>query len=129
MTTEVEVNDPDGEDTSCVSHAVLSADLVKEMPKLNAQDPVQYQVLERLAQLQEALLIRDPLMATHLAAIHKSMIEHEEIVNLLTDDEIATIVGAQQAHTGISLVAEVTGKKAGNAKAAARASKLSLGDL
>ena len=106
----------------------LAAPLAAETPKLDATDPVHFEVLSRLALLEEALLARDPMMKMHLGAIHKNLITHEELVHLLSDDQIGQIVAAQQQHTSITLVQEVS-SKAGKAKAANRTAKLSLDDL
>ena len=106
----------------------LAAPLAAETPKLDAADPVHFEVLSRLALLEEALLARDPMMKMHLAALHKSLITHEELVHLLSDDQIGQTVAAQQQHTNITLVQEVS-SKAGKAKAANRTAKLSLDDL
>lgn len=96
--------------------------------KLNPADPIQFEFMTRLAQLEEALLARDSMMKMHLGAIHKAMITHEELVHLLSDEEIGKIVGAQQSHTNTSLAIEVSSKK-GKAAAANRTAKLGLDDL
>lgn len=94
---------------------------------LDTTNPVHQGFLQRLADLETALLERDPLMKTHLGAIHKAMIEYEEIANLLRPEEIAKIMAAQQQHTGIVLRAETLGKsKAATNK---KAAQLGLGDL
>lgn len=94
---------------------------------LDTTNPVHAGFLQRLADLETALLERDPLMKTHLGAIHKTMIEYEEIANLLRPEEIAKIMAAQQQHTGIVLRAETLGKsKAATNK---KAAQLGLGDL
>lgn len=94
---------------------------------LDTSNPVHQGFLQRLADLETALLARDPLMKTHLGAIHKAMIEYEEIANLLRPEELAKIMAAQQAHTGVVLRAEVLGKtKAATNK---KAAQLGLGDL
>ena len=95
--------------------------------KLDTTNPVHQGFLQRLADLETALLERDPMMKTHLGAIHKAMIEYEEIANLLRPEEIAKIMAAQQQHTGIVLRAETLGKsKAATNK---KAAQLGLGDL
>lgn len=94
---------------------------------LDTSNPIHQGFLQRLADLETALLERDPLMKTHLGAIHKTMIEYEEIANLLRPEEIAKIMAAQQQHTGIVLRAETLGKsKAATNK---KAAQLGLGDL
>ena len=94
---------------------------------LDVSNPVHQGFLQRLAELEVALLERDPLMKTHLGAIHKAMIQYEEIANLLRPDEIAKIMAAQQAHTGMILKAEILGKsKAATNK---KAAQLGLNDV
>lgn len=95
--------------------------------KLDITNPVHQSFLQRLADVEAALLARDPLMKTHLGAIHKAMIEYEEIPNLLRPEEIAKIMAAQQAHTGIVLRAEVVGKS--KAAAGKKAAGLGLNDV
>lgn len=94
---------------------------------LDVSNPVHQDFLQRLADLEAALLIRDPLMKTHLGAIHKMMIGYEEIANLLTVEEISKIMEAQQQHTGIVLRAETVGKS--KAAATKKANQLSINDV
>lgn len=94
---------------------------------LDTSNPVHQNFLQRLADLETALLARDPLMKTHLGEIHKHMIQYEEIANLLRPEEIAKIMAAQQQHTGIVLRAEAVGRsKAATTK---KAAKLGVDDL
>lgn len=106
----------------------LAEALTPEPPKLDPADPLQFEMLTRLASLEEALLARDPLMKTHLGAIHKQLITHEELVHLLSPVQIGEIVRAQQSHTNTSLAQEVT-TTSGKAKAAKRAAQHGIGDL
>lgn len=88
---------------------------------LDTSNPVHQNFLQRLSDLEAALLARDPLMKTHLGEVHKHMIQYEEIANLLRPEEIAKIMAAQQQHTGIVLRAETLGKsKAATNKKAAK---------
>lgn len=130
MNTET-INIPsDSPDEVLPDAALLSVGLIAtaDMPRLSAAEPQQFELLTRLASLEEALLAKDPMMPTHLAAIHRSLVTHEELVHLLTDDQIGAIVNAQQSHTNTFLAAEVT-TKTGSNKAAGRAAKLTLSDL
>ncbi len=94
---------------------------------LDTTNPIHQNFLQRLADLEAALLARDPLMKTHLGEIHKHMIQYEEISNLLRPHEIAKIMAAQQQHTGVILRAEVVGKS--KAAAGKKAAKLGVNDL
>lgn len=94
---------------------------------LDITNPTHQEFLQRLADVETALLNRDPLMKTHLGAIHKAMMQYEEIANLLRPHEIAKIMSAQQAHTGIVLRAETVGKT--KAAASKKAAQLGLNDV
>lgn len=50
-------------------------------------------------------------MKTHLGAIHKTMIQYDDIPNLLKAHEIAKIMAAQQVHTNTTLAQTVAKKK------------------
>lgn len=77
--------------------------------------------LQRLEELQGMLLAKDPAMPGHLAAIHKQLIQFDELVHLLTDEQIGIIMASQQQHSKTVLVGSAT-TKTGKA-AAARATK------
>lgn len=128
MTTELLPPDDADAELSPVE-ALMAAAIATPAPlRLDATNAVHFDMMTRLAQLEEALLARDPLMKVHLGAIHKLWTQNEELVHLLSDEEIGKIVAAQQAHTQTSLISELTAK-AGATKAAARASKTTLADL
>jgi len=124
-TTQTTSSSADEQATAGAS--ILAAPLA-ETPTLDAANPLHFNMLDRLAQLEAALLARDPLMKVHLGAIHKEMIQHEELVHLLSNEQIGKVIGAQQLHTNTMLAAEVS-SKAGKAKAANRTAKLGLDDL
>lgn len=94
---------------------------------LDITNPVHQEFLQRLSDVETALLNRDPLMKTHLGAIHKAMLQYEEIANLLRPEEIAKIMAAQQAHTGIVLRVETVSKS--KAAASKKAATLGLNDV
>lgn len=93
-----------------------------------APNPANHKLLAKIDLLEQALLVQDPQMKTHLAEIHKLLISFEELVHLLPHDKIAKIMEAQQLHTNTTLVASVTApsKKASVAK---KAAGLGMGDL
>lgn len=95
---------------------------------LDETNPLHLGFKNRLLELEAALLAKDPLMKNHLAEIHKSMIQHEEIVHLLSEDDIAKIMAAQQVHVGVTLVAAASGKS-GKAASAKKSAGLGMGDL
>jgi hypothetical protein len=85
------------------------------------------QCLQRLSLLEEALMTKDPEMKKHLAEIHKLLISFEELSHLLTNDEIAKIMAAQQIVTDTVLIGSTSGSK--KASATKKSTGLSLGDL
>lgn len=66
-------------------------------------------------------------MKTHLGMIHKTMIEYEEIPNLLTVEEISKIMTAQQAHTGVVLRQETV--KSSKSAATRKSAQIKLEDI
>lgn len=90
--------------------------------------PQAVMLLQRLGYLEEALLTKDPAMKGHIGEIHKLLIGYEELVHLLSNEEIAVLMTAQQIQTNTSLIANTTTTKA-KASSAAKTAKLSLGDL
>lgn len=95
--------------------------------QLDTGNPVHAGFLQRLADLESCLLARDPLMKTHLGMIHKTMIEYEEIPNLLTVEEISKIMTAQQAHTGVVLRQETV--KSSKSAATRKSAQIKLEDI
>lgn len=85
-------------------------------------------ILQRLDALEQALLAQDPEMPKHLGEIHRLLITHEELTHLLSDEQIAVIMGAQQLQTNTTLVAS-TASGAGKRAAAKKAATMSLLDL
>lgn len=70
---------------------------------------IKLDVQGRIQQIQDGLLKQDPLLPVHLSAIHSSLIQYEELVHLLSDEEIAVIVQGQSKHINVSLTKEITG--------------------
>lgn len=95
--------------------------------KLDLSNPIHASFLQRISDLEAALLTRDPLMATHLKEIHKTMIEYEEISPLLSVEEISKIMAAQQTHVAVFLRQEVV--KSSKAAASKKAAKVTLEDI
>lgn len=88
------------------------------------QHPLLDSLKQRLGNLEAALLAGDPEMKNHLREIHKSCIAHEELVHLLSDEDIATMMGAQQILTN-TVLAQAVAKKTATKKTAG----LTMGDL
>lgn len=84
----------------------------------------------KLQELEAALTENDPKMRVHLSEIHKHLIAFPDLVHLLSDDEIKTIIQSQAklANAVLSTVAESSAKSAAR-KESARLKKLDLSDL
>lgn len=98
------------------------------MSTLDSSIPTHAAALQRLELLHKALLERDPMMPNHLLEIHKQLITYEELVHLLTDEQIGIIMQAQQQHTNTTLIAATSGA-AGKAKAKKAGANLTISDL
>ena len=83
-----------------------------------------FEVQEKLAQLEAALLAGTPNMPTLLQSIHKQLKNDPAIVTLLSDEECAMMVQGLKKQTATSIATTAVKKKGGKA-----ISKLSLGDL
>ena len=95
----------------------MSADI--EFIKLDVQG--------RIQQIEQGLLTQDPQLPTHLSAIHSALIQYEELVHLLSDAEIKTLIAGQKKHTGTQLVSETI--KSSKASISKRIPKTSVDDL
>lgn len=79
-------------------------------------------VLGRIDQIQAGMLKQDPMLPMHLAQIHKTLIQFEELVHLLSDDDIRKLIAGQKKHVGAELVKETI-------KSRARVPKTTVDDL
>jgi len=73
-------------------------------------------VLGRIQQIEEGLLTRDPMMPTHLAAVHKTLIQYEELVHMLPDEAVKSLIAGQKKHVNVMLVKEIASKRVSTAK-------------
>ena len=90
-------------------------------------DFIKLDVQGRLQQIEQGLLTQDPQLPIHLASIHSALIQYEELVHLLSDAEIKTLIAGQKKHVGTQLVAETI--KASKATISKRIPKTSVDDL
>lgn len=90
-------------------------------------DFIKLDVQGRIQQLGEKLLQQDPMLPVHLGAIHSALIQYEELVHLLSDDDIQKLIAGQVKHTGVSVVKEITGKS--KTTISSRIPKTSVDDL
>ena len=70
---------------------------------------IKLDVQGRIKQIGDKLKEQDPLLPVHLSAIHGALIQYEELVHLLSDDDIKLLIAGQVKHTGVSIVKEITG--------------------
>jgi len=95
--------------------------------ELDLSNPVHAGFLQRLEDLETALLARDPMMPTHLAEIHKTLMQYDDIMPLLSVEEISKIMAAQQTHVALFLRQEVV--KGSKASAVKKTAKVTLDDI
>lgn len=105
----------------------ISGSELESKTNLDCTNPVHASFLQRLGELEASLLTRDPLMKTHLKVIHETMIAEEEIVNLLTVEEISKIMASQQVFTNTVLARDVA--KSSKARNSSKAAQISLDDV
>jgi hypothetical protein len=72
------------------------------------------QIQLAISELQEALLVSNPLMPTMLRKIHSALLNDPETVTLLTDAERSTVIQALIKQTGTVIVTAAI-KKPGKA--------------
>lgn len=83
----------------------------------------EFDVKEKIQQLKDALMQQHPQMPTLLHSIHSTLRKQPEVVTLLDDAEIGTLITALKKQTGVELVAKVSKPKAGSLK------RISVDDL
>lgn len=70
-----------------------------------------FEIKEKIAQLQQQMLSAHPLMPTLLRTIHTQLKADPEIVTLLEESEIKTVVSGLQEVTRVKLVTATAPKK------------------
>lgn len=73
----------------------------------NELDFIKLDVEGRIQQIAEKLHAQDPLLPTHLAAIHGALIQYEELVHMLSDEQIGQLVAGQMKQVGTKLTEEI----------------------
>ena len=68
------------------------------------------QTFQKIHDIEDMLLKRDPMMPMHLANIHKTLIQYEELAHLLSDEQIHQLIKGQTQVTGIEIVKATTSK-------------------
>jgi hypothetical protein len=79
------------------------------------------EISTKIEKLQELLLTSDPKMPEHLRAIHRTLIQYEELSHLLKEDQIAVLIEAAGKKLGVMLAEET---KKGNKKLTGGADEL-----
>lgn len=85
-----------------------------------------YEIREKLAELEEALLSTTPNMATLLRDIHRSLKKDPDVVTLLSEEDCSILVRGLKKQTNVTIATSVVKKGAGTKKAI---SKLTVADL
>jgi len=69
------------------------------------QQPLEVQQLKaRMLQIQDQLILKTPDLPVALADIHKNLLQHEELVHLLDDDDIALLHRTHELHKQYALI-------------------------
>jgi hypothetical protein len=66
-------------------------------------------VLTRLNSIESKLKEVDPQLGEHMKHIHKTLLAHEELVHILSDEKISVLMAGMQKYKNIQLV-EATSK-------------------
>lgn len=90
--------------------------------------PKYIEIQLKLADLQAALLAKNPQMPLLLRDIHSQLKQNPEVVTLLTEDEVAIVVSGLSSQT-LTHLAGSTLKSAKSATAKASLKKVSTDDL
>jgi hypothetical protein len=94
-----------------------------EFPKI--EQSVYSRLEQHLADLEAALLAKDPLMPQHLRSSHAMLITYPETIHLLDDGDVAKLIDAAEIHTKTEIVkASAAGKGTGTSR-----KKVSISDL
>lgn len=88
---------------------------------------IKLDVQGRIQQIESKLKEQDPLLPVHLSAIHGALIQYEELVHLLSDAEIKSLIAGQVKHVGVSITKEIT--SAPKSRVSSKIPKTSVDDL
>lgn len=72
-----------------------------------ARQLIQDNVWQKISELRVQLEANDPKIAGHISVIHTDLNKYEELVHLLSDEQIREIIAAQKGVTGTMLVQKV----------------------
>ncbi|PHQ81754.1 MAG: hypothetical protein COB66_01395 [Coxiella sp. (in: Bacteria)] len=71
----------------------------------------QYQIKEKLAELESMLLNKTPGMATALRSIHSALKKDSALVTILSDEECAILVNGLKKQTAVEIATSSLKKK------------------
>lgn len=74
-------------------------------------NPALEEISIKIQKLQDLLLASDPKMPEHLRAIHRTLVQYEELSHLLSEDQIAIILEGAQKKLGMILADETRNSK------------------
>ena len=80
---------------------------------------IQAEVLEKIEKISTALVTNDPMIEIHCSSVHKALLQHEELVHLLPDSEIAKLMAGMKKWKNLKLVAEVANTRTRSKKVTA----------
>lgn len=68
----------------------------------------QTEVLGKIDKIAATLTTNDPMLPLHCAAIHKALLENEELVHILPDDKIKVFMAGMMKYKNIKLIEEAS---------------------
>lgn len=69
------------------------------------QQPIEViKLMSTMQEIEQELLIKTPNLPRALIDLHKNLMEHEELVHLMSDEDIAAVHQAHEIHKQITLV-------------------------
>ena len=78
---------------------------IAQQQQLNESDFAKMDVLERLGKVEGMLTSFDPMLQVHMKHIHQTLLTYEELVHVLKDEQIRTLMQGMQQWKGIQLAA------------------------
>lgn len=73
-------------------------------------------ILGRLDEIHSRLKEADPNLPTHLSAIHKTLLGYEELVHILSDEQIGIYMAGMAKYKNIKLVEEASKARSNSRK-------------
>lgn len=83
-----------------------------------------FEVKEKLAALESALLANHPTMSMLLRDIHSKLMMDKAVVTLMSEEEIQLVVSGLARQTAVEIATSFVGKKSGGSKKKETATKI-----